>query len=342
MFFVLSGFVLSRPYLTSARTGQTPRQLFVPTFYLRRIARIWIPWFCVFIVSAMLRTYLYHLYDTVPPISEWIREFWHFPLTLSHFLGQCAFVYHTGQKQLLPQDWSLGVELIGSALIPVFVFLARKHSLYLIGAGVLLLVCVPIGTDPYYISSVSGMFAARYYFSFVLGVLAARYYDAIELSMRRFTFAAKCGILAFGILLYQSRLMASHLLGGGEVTAIEDHILWCICSVGCVLIITATMGSNHIQKVMSHGVLVFLGRISYSVYLLQFVVLLCVLPPLIHGLNLIGIQQILVLMLLSIGIGVLVTVMCAAFTYRIVEVPSIEFGRWISTFIQRRFPKDTS
>jgi len=338
MFFVLSGFVLSRPYLALPPNGQAPRQLFVPTFYLRRIARIWIPWFCVFCLSAILRTHLFHIYDTVPPMSEWIRGFWSYPLTISHFVGQCAFIYHNGQRQLLPQDWSLGVELIGSALIPVFVFLARKRSLYLIGAGVLLLICVPLGAGPYFVSSVLGVFAARYYFSFVLGVLTARYYNIIESTIRRFTFTTKCGILAFGVILYQIRLVVSHL-SGRETTAIEDHVVWCVCSIGCVFIITATLGSNHIQKVLSHGMLVLLGRISYSVYLLQFIVLLCVLPPVVRGLNLMGVQGILVLLPLTVCIGVIVTLLSAAFTYLMVEVPSIEFGRWISTFIQNRVLK---
>lgn len=323
MFFVLSGFVLSRPYLAPTPVGQTPRQLFVPTFYIRRITRIWIPWFCVFCLSAVLRAYLYHPYDTIPPMSEWIGRFWHVPLTLSSFLRQCAFALHDPQRLLLPQDWSLGVELKGSALIPVFLFLVRRHILYLVGAGVLLFVCLPNAIEPYYVS-------------FVLGVIAARYHDAIEAKMRRLTFASKCGILAFGILLYQSRLVASHFLAG---SLLVDHVVWCICSIGCVFIITTSVASNRIQRALSHGVLVFLGKISYSVYLLQLVVLLCVLPPLVYGLNRVGIQNTLVLMPLANCIAVLLTVATAAFTYRIVELPSIEFGHWISTFIQRRFLK---
>jgi len=83
---------------------------------------------------------------------------------------------------------------------------------------------------------------------------------------------------------------------------------------------------------------VFFGRISYSVYLLQVVVLLCVLPPLTRGLNIIGVQKMVVLMPLTFFIAVSVTVLTAAFTYRIVEVPSMALGRWMSSFIQSRFP----
>src|SRR3982751_1870787 len=55
MFFVLSGFVLSRPYLPSL--NQPARTIHVPTFYLRRFTRIWIPWFFVFCLSALAQAY---------------------------------------------------------------------------------------------------------------------------------------------------------------------------------------------------------------------------------------------------------------------------------------------
>jgi peptidoglycan/LPS O-acetylase OafA/YrhL len=53
MFFVLSGFVLSRPYVAAG--GEDPRPIFLPTFYLRRLTRIWLPWFAAFAVSAIAR-----------------------------------------------------------------------------------------------------------------------------------------------------------------------------------------------------------------------------------------------------------------------------------------------
>jgi peptidoglycan/LPS O-acetylase OafA/YrhL len=40
---------------------------------------------------------------------------------------------------------------------------------------------------------------------------------------------------------------------------------------------------------------------------------------------------------LAVFISVFVTVVSAAFAYRIVEVPSMALGHWSSSFIQRRF-----
>jgi peptidoglycan/LPS O-acetylase OafA/YrhL len=319
MFFVLSGFVLSRPYLVQTPTGQAPRRMFIPTFYLRRFTRIWIPWFFVFCLSAIMRRYLFRSYHTDPPMSELFKHFWSSALSISSFFRQCAFMLHNASQQLLPQDWTLGVELKGSALIPVFIFLVRRHILFLFAAAVPLLAFIPTGS---------------YYVSFILGVFAASHYNLIESIMHRLAFPLKCGILAFGVLLYQTRLWTSHLWGD---SVIADHFAWCICSIGCLIIITASLGSDRIQAALSHGMLVFLGRISYSVYLLQVVVLLCVLPPLMHWFNMIGVRSMAVLMPLAVFISVFVTVVSAAFAYRIVEVPSMALGHWSSSFIQRRF-----
>lgn len=319
MFFVLSGFVLARPYFAPA--GQTSRRLLVPAFYVRRITRIWIPWFLVFCLSIFAKAYLVGNYTTNPPTTKWLEYLWHSPMTVSTFLRQCAFAIEDTKYQLLPQDWSLRIELKGSALIPVFLFLIRRHILLLLGFSLLLLVFLSSG---------------EYYVSFALGVLMAQYYVRGESQIRSLRFSAKLGILIVGLLLYQTRFGATCL----EMPRYFDKATWCACSAGCVLILAASLGSRRIQAVLNHGAITFLGRISYSVYLLQFIVLLCFLPPFVHGLNMSGIQSAILLVPLTIAFSVLVTVACSAITYRIVEVPSIEFGHRLTKLMHRGFSKE--
>ena len=82
MFFVLSGFVLTRPYF-SANNSDPPRQLLVPEFYIRRITRIWIPWFAIFCLSAFLKAYVFRSYPTAPPVTKWFDAFWRQPLSFA-------------------------------------------------------------------------------------------------------------------------------------------------------------------------------------------------------------------------------------------------------------------
>lgn len=124
MFFVLSGYVLAKPY---KETGPAPpRRIFLPTFYLRRFIRIWPPWFFAFIASIFAKKFLFFHPATEPAISKWLGNFWHAKLTAPDFFRQCLFVLDDWTRQLLNQDWSLGVELKGSALIPLFVICARR------------------------------------------------------------------------------------------------------------------------------------------------------------------------------------------------------------------------
>jgi len=73
MFFVLSGFVLARPFLAAS-----PKTMFVPGFYVRRITRIWLPWFFVFVASLAARHWLMPGNPPGGPSqSHWLAGFWH-------------------------------------------------------------------------------------------------------------------------------------------------------------------------------------------------------------------------------------------------------------------------
>jgi len=319
MFFVLSGFVLAHPYLAPTGPGQVPRKLFIPTFYLRRVIRIWVPWLFAFVLSVLASRYLFGKHSTIPPVSEWLDGFWHAPLTVMSVLRQCAFTLHDASQQLLPQDWSLGVELKGSALVPLFLFFVRRFMPGLVITAGLLLVFVPTGD---------------YYVSFALGVLAAKYHWQAEPWLRSLSLASKCGMLALGVLLYQSRLAADRFWGITEAT---DRIVWCVGSVGCVLILGATLASRRIQAKLGLSVFVFLGRISFSVYLLQFIVILCMLPPLVQILNGAGLDSAAALLPMLMLVGVAGTVALASAMYYTIEKSSIEWGRTLTRYVQRRF-----
>lgn len=318
MFFVLSGFVLTHPFLTPGPDGTTSRPLYIPTFYMRRITRIWLPWFAAFALSALAKKLLFSPKATIPAISPWFHEFWRLPLSVSSVLQQCFFLQHDPRKLLLPQDWSLGVELKGSALIPLFLFLVRRSTSALLGIMIVLLLFHHNG---------------QYYASFGLGVCGAKYFHRLESNLRSLSLRFKIGILAAGILLYESRLAASYFIP--QLNEPSEKIVWCLASVGCVLIMGASLGSNRIQARLNRPAMLLFGKISYSVYLLQFIVILCLLPPLIAVLNAAGIRQWAFLFLFAIGFGVLGTIALALVLYYSVEAPSLELGRWLTKSIQR-------
>ncbi len=320
MFFVLSGYVLSKPFVAAA--GITPRKIFLPTFYLRRFTRIWLPWFFVFAASIFAQKFLFFHPATCPPISNWLDRFWHVPLTVENFFKQCAFLQHDATRQLLNQDWSLGVELKGSLLIPLFLFLSRGKRVFVLLA---LAAVFPII-----------LATGHYYVSFIVGVLLARYGEPMTGRLLRASPLHKILVLLLGLSLYQGYDCLVSVL---QESRLALQCGWIITTLGCALVLLAVFASSTIQRILNHRVIVFLGRISYSVYLVQFIVILCLLPPLIKLANQLGVVQTPVLFGLSFIASVGATIGCSALSYRLVEVPSINLGHRLTKGIQRRYQK---
>ncbi|HWD94247.1 MAG TPA: acyltransferase [Verrucomicrobiae bacterium] len=318
MFFVLSGFVLSRPYFVS-NEGQAVRKLYLPTFYLRRITRIWLPWLFAFCLSAFAQAFFFRKWVTTPPLTDWFDKTWHAPLTVMNFLRQCLFLEHRVSVQLLPQDWSLGVELKASVLLPLFVLLCVARSFRtLLAVSVGLLILFPTG--PYYVI-------------FVFGVLLAYYGPRLVAWLQPKPVLVKIGLLFLGLVLYETHHLGMDVLNHHE----WEKCFWIITALGCVLIILTTLASQRIQNALHLAPMLFLGRISYSVYLLQFIVVMCVLPAWIHFLNGVGIQNPILLFFLTLLASVSVTMAISTLSYACVEKPCINLGRALSTKWQTKF-----
>jgi peptidoglycan/LPS O-acetylase OafA/YrhL len=323
MFFVLSGFVLSRPYLLPVKKGGRPRTFFLPTFYLRRFTRIWIPWFFVFCLSAVAAKYFFREYQTIPA-DMWNAkgEEWHLPLTLMSAVKQALLMNISGlSPHLVSADWSLGVELRGSLLIPFLCFLSKGGRIITLPfVAILLFILSPHG----------------FYVSFVLGVALARGCDGITKLLGSFPGYAKWLLFATGILFYESRHIATAFL---HLPVPGADYYWVFGSVGCVLILAVSLSSAAVQKVLNHRALVYLGRISYSVFLLQFIAIFCLQPFVVHALNSVGVTQTFILLPVSFAASVFPTLALATVTYWSVELPAIELGHRMTSIIQKRFLK---
>ncbi len=315
MFFILSGYVLSKPYV---ETSPVTRTFFLPTFYFRRFIRIWPPWFFAFVASVMARKWSFFHPDSKPPVTSWFSSFWHKPLTTPDFLRQCVFTLHDPSRLLLNQDWSLGVELKASLLIPLFVVCARRKNQAWI---------FPLAVAFLFFST--GLF----YVSMIIGVLVAQYDARWCACFASLPKLAKAGVFAGGLLFYQAFGLLQNIFTGQPSLYVYKYGLL-LTALGCAAILIAVLGSKGLQRMLSWKPVVFLGRVSYSVYLLQFITIFCLLPPLVACLNRFGITQPLILFFMTILTSVVVTVGCAAVMHRLIEIPVIDFGHWITKRIQ--------
>jgi peptidoglycan/LPS O-acetylase OafA/YrhL len=148
---------------------------------------------------------------------------------------------------------------------------------------------------------------------------------------------AKSWLLLLGLSLYQSHGWLVTRYPGVHTAG---KCGWIATSIGCGLVLLAVFSSRSLQAVLNARPLVFLGRISYSVYLVQFIVILCCLPLVVRLGNAAG-WPIPVLFAAAVVAGVAGTVGLSAVTYRIMEVPAINLGHDLTRRLQARLKKET-
>jgi len=315
MFFVLSGLVLSKKYFRRP-SGQSASAPDLLPFFCARISRIYVPFVVAIGISAVAQASLWHPMETVPPSSQWWQAFWHRPMDVAEFLRQIGFALPRDEDRLMPQSWTLSIELKYSFLVPFLILCAHRGVFWVLALVGLLFAAF-------------GMQVYALHFGF--GVVLARWFETITSNRRSFSklVVGSGGLLAF--LFYA---------GGAMVACLSPNLLprelaAAVIGVGAMLLLAALAASDSAQRILNIGVLRFLGRISYSTYLLHFVVLMVVPPPLLTFLNGLGWKDIALLQWIVLVSVVGVTIAISVVMFYFVEVPSIIAGRWFAGVMGR-------
>lgn len=284
LFFLLSGFVIYRPFLVAALDGrQPPVKRRTSQFLLRRAVRI-LPayWVTVLVTLALLSL-------REPPAHDW----WAYPLLLQTYTGN-------NDNSSLTQMWTLSVELTFYFLVPVAAAWAAnraaatdrilRRNLALIGslivlatlAGVLAHVVPGIGTR-------SLVWLPANVDWFALGMLLALISACagrLDLAQGREpgffatwrTLAGATGLCwAFaGLLLWFATLPVAGPRQLLVPTAWQDflkHSLYGLCAL--LLLAPLTLGPpGRLAAALSWRPVRYLGEISYGVYLWHLPLLL--------------------------------------------------------------------
>jgi peptidoglycan/LPS O-acetylase OafA/YrhL len=263
-FFVLSGFLLSRPWLAAALEGRRPPDL---RRYVRaRVARIAPAYYAALVGSIAL---LWGLSGTsgvrLPPAEE-------LPL---FFVFAQNFDASTVMK-LNPPTWSLAVEVCFYAVLPVLGWLAHRMAprrraqalapLALLAAG--LLFNWAIAGRGLGMTASKTLAAMLPYFA--LGMLAA-----LALHGRTLAAGRRRALVAGGLALVLADATAKAAVAGGghDVGHLFVIIRDLPSAVGFALVIGA-VASARAGRVLGGRVLAGLGAISYGFYLWHVPVLL--------------------------------------------------------------------
>jgi peptidoglycan/LPS O-acetylase OafA/YrhL len=275
IFFVLSGFLLSRPYIASAAA-----QLPMPgarRYYTKRFWRI-APLYVVTVVVALL---------AVPENAGASLRRWIATLTLTN-----TFV----EKKLpqgLTQMWSLSAEVAFYLVLPMLMWLAIRRGRFapwkvwaLVAAmSISTVVWVLFISDPLEASTqgtpglwlpafatwfAAGIALALLHVQFQLGQLPRGTRWVVELSRQ----PGVCWALIAGLFLMAATPLAGPVMFqvGTHGQILTKHLLY--AAVGTLMVATGIFGATGAYaRVMSSRLLRHLGHISYGIFCIHLVML---------------------------------------------------------------------
>jgi peptidoglycan/LPS O-acetylase OafA/YrhL len=266
IFFVLSGFVLTLSLNKMIDFN-------IHSFYIKRIFRIMPSYLFVLILSSLL--YLnYKSINTIPQSTNWINEFWSKPLNLNSLAKQAIFIETKNKANLVFQNWTLNIEMIFSFLIP-FLFLISKKTNFLT------LIIFNVILFSFFNTPV-------FLFHFSLGVILALHKEKLLYYFSKFEKKYRILFISITILFYTYRftLPMYYYYYFREFNFLNnDNLIWVITGLGSFLILLYSLNFDFIKSTLNKPFFIFLGRISYSIYLIHTVVLIYLIPKFILLLN---------------------------------------------------------
>ncbi|MFI5510631.1 acyltransferase family protein [Mycobacterium sp. NPDC051804] len=268
IFFVLSGFLLFRPWVRATAAATPPPSL--RRYAIHRLRRI-VPAYLVVVLIAYV---LYHFRDAGPnPGHTWKGLLEH--LTLTQIYEPVYFyVMHQG----LTQTWSLAAEFAFYAVLPLLAGLLLivvckgvwRPGLLLAGLGCLAAVTpawlwLQHGTD--WLPSSAGMWLPAHLIYFVGGMALA----VLQVV------GARVQALIMGAVAVVSYLLVSTPIAGDVTTG--QAALWQIlvkvalyAAVACAAVAALVLSEGHgFERLLQAAPVVWLGEISYEVFLLHVI-----------------------------------------------------------------------
>lgn len=292
LFFVLSGFVLMLPYIKG--TNQT-----WGIFVIRRILRIYGPYLCALIL-AIAGAAIWH---GPHGMTEWGDHIWSQPisptLVLQHVLMLGVYNFH----EYNPVFWTLIEEMRISLVYPVLAYivlrLPAKYSL-LLAAFLALFARGFLRVWP----QLHWILTLEYVSMFLCGMVLARNFATVCQWYRSRNTSLRTLLAVSGLILYFG--------GHGQ----RHAALW-FFTIGSLDFIVFSLASRRVGAFLSLRIPVYLGRISYSLYLVHV--------PVLFALAITLHKKIPVWLILPIYVSV--SVALASVFYVLVEKPFTQLSR---------------
>jgi peptidoglycan/LPS O-acetylase OafA/YrhL len=300
LFFVLSGMVLSFPFLAG-------NQICYERYVVRRVCRIYLPFAFAIFFSAVL--YAAANPAPIPELGEWLNEkSW---TSAPNWRLLAAHLLMTGRPTDTTLDnviWSLVHELRISMIFPLLMLVALRswRTLFVASAITSLIALAVVRLVPLHPLWSTALESAYYVVFFVAGIGLAMHSAAIKKRMAGLGAGRVAGLLAASTLAW--------------AVPVGVPIAEFIYAAAAVAMLCLAMGVERVDNALRRSPLLWLGRVSYSLYLIHVPILLAF----VHCLY--GVAP---LWLILPG-AVATSLAGAELIYRAVEAPSIRLGHYLS------------
>lgn len=306
LFFMLSGFVLTLQLSKKNHITYMP-------YMIRRICRIYIPYLAAIGISVMVFSTCFN--GEVTWAGDWFNRSWNASLGINDISNHLRFLGQYPTSHLVPVIWSLVYEMRISLVFPlVVIFIVSAPSLLVFLTAALLSAMVffvfnKTGIDPIQASiNVYWLMTLHYLFMFVIGGLLAKHRYAIfhHISTHR----RNVVVLLLGIVFYFfSRPMTMRVEG-----TLNGFLFDWFITLGAAGLITSTITFAPLARLLTAKPLIYLGHISFSMYLFHTIVLLGIVhyfvgPP-----------------LLILALAFILVFPVSALAYHFIEKPTIRIG----------------
>jgi len=299
IFFALSGFVL---FLSMEKRDDFA---YFP-YIVRRMIRLYIPLAVTVLISALL----YFFVQPVPIIdaSMWLNSAgWTDTPDASTLTGHLALLDPDRFQSLNSVMWSLVHEIRISIIFPLLAFsITKSPRITVLLTAFISAMCFIFFDQPHSGNFIDVFHTGRYLFLFSAGAYLAHVRSQI------------CQFMA-------ERSPWPMLITAWALLSVFGSLAPLAATIAAILVLTASFASKGVRHALSWPVLIWLGRISYSLYLVHMLVIL----TFMHTLS----EQAPHATLLALMF--IFSIVIAELFYRLVERPSMSIGRRAAAWTKR-------
>lgn len=304
LFFVLSGMALTYMLGSVSSYG---------VYLYRRVCRLYLPYIVTVLVAVLANALFFR--EPILAFGDWFGSVWTGEITVPSVVHHALFIGRFEVSQYNYALWSLVHEMRISLVFPLLLaWMVRTTWRRSLGALALLSAAASVGyfLTIHRLEWVADLLLTLHYLLFFgVGVLLVRHREALGRWYGARSRRQRGGLLLVGLLLYTYGNLADRL-GVGNPLALDWPAL-----PGVVLIVLAALHSATVKAALLRPLPQFLGRISYSLYLIHPVVQLSA----VHAL-----QDVLSPAVAAL-VGLALTIPVAMLLYTAVEEPAMRLGR---------------